>query len=142
MPEPANHPPAGLSGDWDKASVSTPDISYRFTRKKIRTPIISHNGSRLLSIRYCKSMLKEKIRSVKVNGVPATWQSVNRPMAILFFQSRRKEHLQPPLLHRMGRSITSYVGSPRTSHRFKREVGCKYLQREHHTPKYMILRAF
>ena len=67
----------GFPDDWDKASVSTPDISYRFTRKentdtyhitqRFQTPLhpVLHVNAR-----------KEKIRSVKVNGVPATWQSI------------------------------------------------------------------
>ena len=67
----------GFPDDWDKASVSTPDINYRFTRKedtdtyhitqRFQTPLhpVLHVNAR-----------KEKIRSVKVNGVPATWQSI------------------------------------------------------------------
>ena len=67
----------GFPDDWDKASVSTPDISYRFTRKedtdtyhitqRFQTPLhpVLHVNAR-----------KEKIRSVKVNGVPTTWQSI------------------------------------------------------------------
>lgn len=56
----------GFPDDWDKASVSTPDINYRFTRKedtdtyhitqRFQTPLhpVLHVNAR-----------KEKIRSVK-----------------------------------------------------------------------------
>ena len=77
-PEPAKSSSGrAFPDDWDKASVSTPDISYRFTRKentdtyhitqRFQTPLhpVLHVNAR-----------KEKIRSVKVNGVPATWQSI------------------------------------------------------------------
>lgn len=67
----------GFPNDWDKASVSIPDISYRFTREgntdtyqftqRFQTPLHP-----VLQI----NARKEKIRSVKVNGVPATWQII------------------------------------------------------------------
>ena len=116
----------GFPDDWDKASVSTPDISYRFTRKedtdtyhitqRFQTPLhpVLHVNAR-----------KEKIRSVKVNGVPATWQSIE------------SAHGYPLLsIQAEGTSSTRNQSSLQTGSWL-----CKYL-REHPSPKYMILRAF
>lgn len=67
----------GFPDDWDKASVSTPDISYRFTRKEdTDTYHITQRFQTPLHPVLQINARKEKIRSVKVNGVPATWQSI------------------------------------------------------------------
>ena len=67
----------GFPADWDKASVSTPDISYRFTRKEdTDTYHITQRFQTPLHPVLQINARKEKIRSVKVNDVPATWQSI------------------------------------------------------------------
>ncbi len=67
----------GFPDDWDKASVSTPDISYRFIRKEdTDTYHITQRFQTPLHPVLQINARKEKIRSVKVNGVPATWQSI------------------------------------------------------------------
>ena len=67
----------GFPDDWDKASVSTPDISYRFTRKEdTDTYHITQRFQTPLHPVLQINARKEKIRSVKVNDVPATWQSI------------------------------------------------------------------
>ena len=67
----------GFPAYWDKASVSTPDISYRFTRKEdTDTYHITQRFQTPLHPVLQINARKEKIRSVKVNDVPATWQSI------------------------------------------------------------------
>lgn len=66
----------GFPAHWDKASVATPDIAYRFLREgktdtyhiqqQFQTPLIP-----VLQI----NARAEKIRSVKINGNPVHWKA-------------------------------------------------------------------
>ena len=88
----------GFPDDWDKASVSTPDIAIALPEKEdTDTYHIAQRFQTPLHPVLQINARKEKIRSVKVMVFLPHGNPSNRPMAILFFQSRRKEHLQPPL---------------------------------------------
>lgn len=114
----------GFPDDWDKASVSTPDISYRFTRKEDTDTY--HITQRFQT--SSPSGIANQCQKREDPFSKSEWCSCH--MAIHRIGPWLSSSFNPGgrnifnhHYHRMGRSITSYVGSPRTSYRFKREVG-------------------
>lgn len=67
----------GFPPHWDKASVATPDISYRFTRKEdTDTYHITQSFREPLHLNLQVNARTEKIRSIKVNDIPVAWKAV------------------------------------------------------------------
>ena len=67
----------GFPAEWDKASLATPDLSYRFRREGMRDiyTVRQHFASPL-ELNLQINALKERIESVKVNGASAGWAFV------------------------------------------------------------------
>lgn len=67
----------GFPAHWDKASVATPDIAYRFFREgKTDTYHIHQQFQTPLVPVLQVNARAEKIRSVKINGNPVRWKAV------------------------------------------------------------------
>lgn len=67
----------GFPARWDKASVSTTDIAYRFLREgKTDTYHIHQQFQTLLAPVLQVNARAEKIQSVKVNGNPVHWKAI------------------------------------------------------------------
>lgn len=64
----------GLPSDWGYASISTPDISFDFTRKgDVDKYIVNSRFGKKLSLELHIDACKDNIASVKVNGKTASW---------------------------------------------------------------------
>lgn len=67
----------GFPADWDKASLATPDLAYRFQRSGMQdTYHIEQHFATPLEVTLQVNALKEQIKSVKVNGTPVRWNAV------------------------------------------------------------------
>lgn len=67
----------GFPAEWDKASLATPDLSYRFRREGMRDIYtVKQHFANPMELSLQINALKERIESVKVNGVSAKWAFV------------------------------------------------------------------
>lgn len=67
----------GFPVSWDKASVSMSDLGYEFVRKgNTDTYHITQRFEKPLALTLQLNALKDKIRSVKVNGKSVKWESL------------------------------------------------------------------
>lgn len=67
----------GFPMDWGNASLSTPDIAYDFHRKgEVDTYQVIQHFSKPLELTLQVNALKERIRSIKVNGHSVQWNFV------------------------------------------------------------------
>lgn len=67
----------GFPQKWDKASISSPDVAYRFVRKgKTDTYQIEQHFKTPLALALEVNATHDKIHSVKVNGVETHWHLV------------------------------------------------------------------
>lgn len=67
----------GFPMAWDKAALTTPDVTYRFSRTGNTDRYeIEQRFSTLLDVTLQVNAPKERIRSVKVNGKEAKWSFV------------------------------------------------------------------
>lgn len=67
----------GFPMNWDKASLSTPDVAYRFQRiGEVDTYRIDQQFIKPLALTLHINARKERIRSIKVNGAPVQWNFV------------------------------------------------------------------
>lgn len=67
----------GFPMDWEKAALSTPDITYSFRRKGMKdTYKIEQHFTTPLAITLQVNALRENIESVKVNGQSAKWEFI------------------------------------------------------------------
>lgn len=67
----------GFPAHWDKASVATPDIAYRFFREGKTDTYHIHQQFQTPLIPVLQVNARfEKIRSVKINGNPVRWKAV------------------------------------------------------------------
>ncbi|WP_221657567.1 DUF4450 domain-containing protein [Bacteroides salyersiae] len=67
----------GFPAEWDKASLATPDLSYRFRREGMRDIYtVKQHFTNPLELSLQINALKERIESVKVNGASAKWAFV------------------------------------------------------------------
>lgn len=123
-PEPANHPPAGLSGrlgqgfrQYSRYKLSLyPKRRYGHLSYHTTVPDSSPSGIANQCQKREDPFSKSEWCSchMAIHRIGPWLSSSFNPGGRNIFNHH---------YHRMGRSITSYVGSPRTSHRFKREVG-------------------
>lgn len=64
----------GFPMSWGKAGLATPDITYRFERKgELDTYKVEQRFARPLALTLQVNALKDRIRSVKVNGKDTKW---------------------------------------------------------------------
>src|SRR5699024_1166675 len=123
-PEPANHPPAGLSGrlgqgfrQYSRYKLSLyPKRRYGHLSYHTTVPDSSPSGIANQCQKREDPFSKSEWCSchMAIHRIGPWLSSSFNPGGRNIFNHH---------YHRMGRSITSYIGSPRTSHRFKREVG-------------------
>ena len=67
----------GFPAEWDKASLATPDLSYRFRREGMRDIYtVKQHFANPMELSLQINAFKERIESVKVNGVSAKWAFV------------------------------------------------------------------
>lgn len=67
----------GFPAEWDKASLATPDLSYRFRREGMRDIYtVKQHFANPMELSLQINALKERIESVKVNGASAKWAFV------------------------------------------------------------------
>ena len=67
----------GFPAEWDKASLATPDLSYRFRREGMRDfYTVKQHFANPMELSLQINAFKERIESVKVNGVSAKWAFV------------------------------------------------------------------
>lgn len=67
----------GFPMDWEKAALSTPDITYSFRRKGMKdTYKIEQHFTTPLAITLQVNALRENIESVKVNGQSVKWEFI------------------------------------------------------------------
>lgn len=67
----------GFPAHWDKASVATPDIAYRFFREGKTDTYHIHQQFQIPLVPVLQVNARaEKIRSVKINGNPVRWKAV------------------------------------------------------------------
>ena len=67
----------GFPAEWDKASLATPDLSYRFHREGMRDIYtVKQHFANPMELSLQINAFKERIESVKVNGVSAKWAFV------------------------------------------------------------------
>ena len=66
----------GFPTDWDKASIATPDIAYRFVREgKTDSYHITQQFAEPLALTLRINGSFDHIRQVKVNGIPTEWKT-------------------------------------------------------------------
>lgn len=67
----------GFPAEWDKASLATPDLSYRFRREGMRDIYtVKQHFANPMELSLQINAFKERIESVKVNGISAKWAFV------------------------------------------------------------------
>ncbi|GAB3582935.1 DUF4450 domain-containing protein [Hymenobacter daeguensis] len=67
----------GLPAAWDSASLTVPDVAFRFRRQGRReTYTIAQQLPKQLALKLQVPALADHIASVKVNGRPAAWRNV------------------------------------------------------------------
>lgn len=67
----------GFPAEWDKASLATPDLSYCFRREGMRDIYtVKQHFANPMELSLQINAFKERIESVKVNGVSAKWAFV------------------------------------------------------------------
>lgn len=67
----------GFPAEWDKASLATPDLSYRFRREGMRDIYtVKQHFANPMELSLQINAFKERIESVKVNGVSTKWAFV------------------------------------------------------------------
>ncbi len=67
----------GFPAEWGKASLATPDLSYCFRREGMRDIYtVKQYFASPLELNLQINALKERIESVKVNGIPSEWTFV------------------------------------------------------------------
>ena len=68
----------GFPSDWKEASLTTPDVTYRFSREKdTDTYQITQRFGKPLEIGLRIKAVREKVASVEVNGRKADWSLVD-----------------------------------------------------------------
>ena len=67
----------GLPTAWDSASLTVPDVAFRFRRQGLRdTYIITSAFARPLRLRLQVAARADALQSITVNGKPAQWHNV------------------------------------------------------------------